>query len=288
MKHCQQKSEVEGKRIKKSLSPGRFFTLIELLIVIAIIAILAGMLLPALNQAREKSRAASCMGNLRSMGIAFNAYFSDNKEYSPNSSIKSPINNFNHSWLAFVYSYMGGKHGLEDFLEKAPASYYFPDYHTVPKTALCPSTNYSVCKWPRKSNHLGYGMARVSSTEIAVKLIRNPSQHMLLGETIAGRRPDLDDDNGHITVRASTYFSTDVYSAVINPGSRDSIVLKHSKKSNCLFFAGNVAPLGVRQIVGKSGSMTDYPWNFVVTTKINGVNVTLNRPYNNGNPIQGW
>ena len=61
----------------------KFFTLIELLVVIAIIAILAAMLLPALQQARMRAKTTACISNLKQMGTTARMYMDDHREFWP-------------------------------------------------------------------------------------------------------------------------------------------------------------------------------------------------------------
>ena len=86
----------------------RNFTLIELLVVIAIIAILAAMLLPALNSARMKAYGASCAGNLKQHGTATAMYVDANRGFFPLDNVTGSATGYGFAhWRWEISPYLG-------------------------------------------------------------------------------------------------------------------------------------------------------------------------------------
>jgi prepilin-type N-terminal cleavage/methylation domain-containing protein/prepilin-type processing-associated H-X9-DG protein len=160
------------------MKSNKIFTLIELLVVIAVIAILASMLLPALNKARRTAKAAACVSNLKQMGVAASAY-AGNYDSFPTISFNPWATNMNY-WQGQLAKYLGyGGDPDSDFVY-APGNYTadqaYPD-RTL-KVFQCPET-FSVLNLSCWNG--SYGINRYLWTTVVpkhympIKQIKKPS-----------------------------------------------------------------------------------------------------------------
>ncbi len=87
----------------------RAFTLIELLVVIAIIAILAAILFPVFQKARENARRTTCLSNMKQLGLGFTQYSQDFEENMPHCLVVDHSYNYKTSWDVGISPFLGAK-----------------------------------------------------------------------------------------------------------------------------------------------------------------------------------
>jgi prepilin-type processing-associated H-X9-DG protein/prepilin-type N-terminal cleavage/methylation domain-containing protein len=152
----------------------RGFSLIELLVVISIVSLLAGMLLPALKQARESARTASCTSNLRQIGLATQMYLDD---YGRFFSYQQPVNGGMLWYFGLESPYCPGCASGARHIDLTKAKLY-PYFQTVHGIEVCPSYNHYSPLWRKKFDQItdGYGLNQLLFGKSLNDLTNSPAQ----------------------------------------------------------------------------------------------------------------